>query len=299
MLDGDSLAAFVAIAEERSFSRAADRLGLAQSVISKRLRRLEDRLGARLIDRSVRNDIHLTRIGELFLSDAADTLARLDRAERVGRNLARGRRGPLRIGFVLSAAMNGTLTTILTRVREALPDIELQPRLMETPEQLAALGAGELDMGLLRPRPSYPPGCDAREVHRERLLLCLSVHHPLARRARLTPAMLDGERFIVPQFDEQVGLIDSIRRLAGAGGFAMPTIVRTADFMTAACLAAAGDGVVLAPASLSNIRLDGLAFRDIASFDELLTITLLVRGDAPDGPRRMVSGLFANPPPRG
>lgn len=64
MIDGDGLNAFVAIAETHSFSRAADRLGLVQSVVSKRLKRLEDQLGAVLVDRAIRTRSTLTRVGE-------------------------------------------------------------------------------------------------------------------------------------------------------------------------------------------------------------------------------------------
>lgn len=293
MIDGDCLATFIAIAEERSFSRAADRLGTVQSVVSKRLRRLEDQISAELVDRSLRSDIRLTRIGRLFLPGAIETLAQMRKVERTGRNLSRGCSGPLRIGFVFSAAMNGTLITVLAGLREALPELDIQPRLMETPEQLAALDAGELDMGLMRPRPSYPKDCTVQEVHSEPLMLCLSLRHPLAETHSLTPAMLAGERFIVPQFHEQVGLIDSLRSLARAGGFAMPLIRRTADFVTAACLAAAGDGIVLAPASLSHFQLDGLAFRPVTVFDEVLKIILVTRSDAPEEAVRIVRTLLA------
>ena len=281
MIDGEGLAAFVAIAEQRSFSRAADTLGIAQSVASKRLRRLEDQLGTPLVDRTVRTAIRLTREGEIFLRQAIEALARLDRVERMGRSLGRGSSGPLRIGFVFSAAMNGTLGRILTAVREALPDLELAPRLMETPEQLAALDSCRLDIGLMRPRPSYPEDCRAIDVHSETLMVCLSTGHELAGAPALRPDQLAGQCFIVPQFHEQVGLIDSIRRLADVGSFPMPHIVRTDDFVTAACLASAGEGLVLAPASLAKLNLDGVRFLAVSSFAERLKIVLVHRTDAP------------------
>ena len=296
MIDGDCLAAFVAIADERSFSRAADRLGIAQSVVSKRLRRLEDQLAARLVDRSVRTDIHLTRVGRLFLPEARETLARLSKTERTGRNLARGSTGPLRMGFVFSAAMNGTVATILTGLRGEYPDLQFQPRLMETPAQLAALDSGSLDLALVRPRPSYPDGCHAYEVHSEGLVVCLSPHHPLSAETLLTPSQLSGQCFIVPQFHEQVGLIDSIRRLAKAGNFDMPPIVRTDDFVTAACLASAGDGIVLAPASLANLGLDGVLYCEMADYGERLKTILIHRADAPEQAIQTVLSQFSAEP---
>lgn len=281
MIEGICLSAFITVAEECSFSRAADRLGITQSVVSKRLRRLEDQLGGALLDRSVRSDIHLTRAGKLFLPDARDALDRLETAERAGRNLNRGNTGPLRVGFVFSAAMNGTLSKMLSAVKSGFPDILLEPQLLETPEQLSALQTGRLDIALVRPRPSYPIGCNAHVVHTEPLLVCMSSDHPQANKTSLQSRQLSKERFVVPQFHEQVGLIDSIRRLAKVGKFEMPQIVRTDDFVTAVCLAAAGEGVVLAPASLCRLGLDGIVFRAIDDYKEGLSTILVHRYDAP------------------
>jgi DNA-binding transcriptional LysR family regulator len=292
MIDGDCLAAFLAIAQERSFSRAADRLGIAQSVASKRLRRLEDLLETQLVDRRIRTDVRLTRVGQLYLPEAIETLARLEKAERSGRSLGRGSGGPLRIGFVFSAAMNGTLPTLLAGLCEAFPDLQLQPRLMDTPEQLASLDAGMLDLALVRTRPSYPPGCLARKVHAEGLVVCLSSGHRLAGSTFLAPEDLSAECFIVPQFHEEVGLIDSIRRVAKAGGFAMPPIIRTGDFVTAACLASTGQGIVLAPASLANLKLDGVLFREVVGFGEQLATMIVHRADAPGEAMQKVASLF-------
>lgn len=292
MIDGEGLAAFVAIAQHRSFSRAADALGTVQSVASKRLRRLEDQLATQLIDRTVRTDIRLTREGQIFLPEAVETLARLGKIERMGRNLGRGSSGPLRIGFVFSAAMSGTLGHILAAVRAALPDLELAPRLMETPGQLTALESCQLDIGLVRPRPSYPEDCRAIEALSEDLTICLSADHELASAASLSPAQLAGQCFIVPQFHEQVGLIDGIGRLSEVGGFPMPRIIRTDDFVTAACLASAGEGIVLAPASLARLGLEGVTFRSVNGFAEKLKIMLVYRTDAPREALESVLGLF-------
>lgn len=285
MLDGDCLAAFVAIAEMRSFSRAADRLGIVQSVVSKRLLRLEDQLGAKLLDRQRKSDIRLTRTGRIFLDEARATLAQLARAERVGANLARGRSGPVNIGYIFSAAMNGTLATLLAKLRAVSPELNLQPRLMETPAQLAQLEGGGIDIGLMRPRPSYPAGCCTTTVCVDPLVLCMSSDHPLANESEVHPRTLAAERFIIPQFHEHVGLIDSLKQLSRAGGYELPSLIRTDEFVTAAALAANGDGIALAPASLAKLGMEGLAFVEIIGLDYRLSTILAVRDDAPDAVR--------------
>ncbi|MFM6832534.1 MAG: LysR substrate-binding domain-containing protein [Novosphingobium sp.] len=281
MIDPEGIAAFVVIAETRNFSRAADRLGVAQSVVSKRLKRLEDQLGTQLIDRTIRSRVQVTRTGESYLPEARATLAQLHKVERIGRNLARGLSGPLRIGYIFSAAMNGTLGTILSAIRHDLPDVVVDVQMMETPEQLVALEDGRLDIGLVRPRLAFPSTCSALRVHRENLVIGLPRDHPLAAGASLAPASLQGQRFIIPQFREKVGLAENLHRLCLAGGFSATDIVRTADFVTAAVLAASGHGIVLAPASLANISLSGLEFREIATFEDRIETVLLYRRDAP------------------
>lgn len=293
MLNLESLAAFVAIAEARNFSHAADRLGVVQSVVSKRLARLEDQLGTKLIDRSVRTDVRLTRIGEVFLQEARATLARVEATEKIGRNLARGTTGPLRLGFVFSAALNGTLIRLLHDLQANFPDLELQPRMMETPEQLAALNQGKLDIGLMRPREAYPAACEARVIHEEPLTIFLGAGHKLAATPRLGARQLSLERFIVPQFEEElVGLVESIERLARAGRFEMPEIIKTGDFVTAASLAAAGVGVALAPVSLGNLHLDRMVVKELIDYHDTVEMVMVHRRDAPKQPVQRSITLF-------
>lgn len=292
MLEVEGLAAFAAIAQAGSFVRASERLGIAQSVISKRLRRLEDQLGAELIDRTVRNAITLTRAGQLYLPEAEVTLRQLERAERTGRDLAHGRVGPVRIGYIFSAALNGTLTRLLLTLRADLPTVELQPILMETPEQLRALASGRLDIALVRPRPSYPAGCEAALVHREPLLVFHSAVHALADAADIHARYLADSCFVIPQFEEQVGLIGHVERLAKAGGFTLGKMIRTADYVTAAALVAANEGVALAPASLGNCGIAGLVGRPATDCPQTITIMLVSRADLP-GEQRQSAGRIA------
>lgn len=288
MLEVEGLAAFVAIARKGSFVRAAEELGVAQSVISKRLRRLEDQLGAKLIDRTVRNAISLTRTGALYLPEAEVTLRQLERAARTGRDLAFGRVGPVRIGYIFSAALNGTLTRLLATLRADLPTIELQPFLMETPEQLRALEAGRLDIALVRPRPSYPAECETFLVHSESLLIFHAVAHPFAATATVAAHQLADSCFITPQFAEQVGLIDHVETLAKAGGFAVGRLIRTGDYVTAAALVAANEGVALAPASLGNCGIEGLVGRSVTDCQQTIDIMLASRADLPSEQRHSV-----------
>lgn len=283
MLDPDCLRAFLAVTDLGHFVRAADRLAVTQSVISKRLQRLEDQLGIRLIERGKRNRVQPTRAGELFAPEARRAIEGLERTERLGLNIARGEAGQIRIGYVFSAIITGILPRMIRTLNEQLPSIEVEPLSLETPQQLAAMAAGKLDFGVTRPRPSYPSGIVASAIHRERVILAVAANDPLACMDEIRVCDLSGRRFIVPQFHEEVGLIDIIRELARAGGFAIPPIIRTADFFTAAGLAAAGVGVATVPASLVRLNLEGMLYREIVDHDAWLEMVLVRRDDAPVG----------------
>lgn len=288
MLEPDTLRAFVAVAELGHFVQAADRLDIAQSVVSKRLKRLEDRLGVRLVERGKRNRVYLTRAGELFLPEARGGLAALERTGQLGRMLARGEAGPVRIGFVFSAIMTGVLPRMIRTLRTRLPDIEVQPTFLETPEQLSAVQEGRIDFGIVRPRPTYPEDVLASVIHSEGVVVAMSADHPLAGQSVIRARDIAVDRVIVPQFHEEAGLIDVIKGVAKAASASVPEIVRTADFITAAGLAAAGMGLVVAPRSLMRLVLDGLCYRDVSDYRAVLELVLIRRADAPAAVRDLL-----------
>ena len=281
MLDPENLQAFVALAEELNFVRAADRLGLVQSVVSKRLMRLEDNLGARLVSRNRRRKVDLTQEGAQFLPSARAALDHLEMVELRGRRIASGEAGALRIGYVFSAIMTGILPSLIRTVRSSAPDVRIIPVAMETPEQIAAIGNERLDVAIVRPRPSYPSEAVARCVHREEVQLGLASDNPLAARAFIACADLVDAQFIVPQFHEEVGLIDVIHQIVRIGHLPAPNTIYTKDFISAAGLAAADIGVAAVPRSLSSLKIGGLEYRPIIDLDASLELVLLNRPDLP------------------
>ncbi|MBK9012501.1 LysR family transcriptional regulator [Novosphingobium sp.] len=289
-MDTDDLKAFVTVADCGGFGRAGDLLGIAQSVVSKRVMRLEAMLGGRLIDRAVRTRIALTREGALFLPEARQAIARAEQAVRIGRNILRGEQGTLRLGFVFSAIMTGLITRAARTLGHNLPALQLELQMLETPEQLRALAEGRIDVGFLRPRLSYPAGTSARIVHSEPVIVGMHRGHRLASATTISGRDLAGEAMIMPQFHEEVGLIDTVRAIAGRSGFAMPELIRTADFVTSAALSAAGLGIVLAPASLAHLHLPGLVYRPLDEVGLTVEIAMVWRGDMPPRALELLTG---------
>lgn len=277
-MDDRLVRCFINVASELHFGRAAVGLGIAQSALSTNIARLEDIVGGRLLDRGKRAAVRLTPLGSTFLVEARKAVAQLDRAERVGRRAAQGEAGPARICYVFSAALNGTLAQALEAVRRDLPLIALSAFPLETPEQLRAIADAQVDAGFLRPQDRYPEGVNARVVHREALLLAMGREHPLAALSTIRARDLAAETFIVPQVARSMGLSRLVGELAAVGSFRVHESLDASDFMTAACMSAAGYGVVLAPRSLAKLAIDDVVYRPIADFDGAVELALAWRG---------------------
>src|SRR5262252_716908 len=140
---------FMAVAVRLHFGRAAEALHISQPPLSRAIRALEEQLGVTLFARS-RRRVELTAEGAHFLGEARRILESVERAAAGVRALAAGEKGRLRIGFV-SLADYGVLPGLLKAYKTAQPGVALALREMLSPQQAAALGAGELDFGLLLP----------------------------------------------------------------------------------------------------------------------------------------------------
>src|SRR5947207_8672098 len=140
---------FMAVAERLHFGRAAEALHISQPPLSRAIRALEERVGVALFART-RRHVALTPEGARLLDEARRTLGQLERAVLELHSMAAGEQGRLRIGFV-SLADYGVLPGLLNAFKSARPGVTLALREMLSPEQVAALAAGELDFGPLLP----------------------------------------------------------------------------------------------------------------------------------------------------
>ncbi|WP_369390151.1 LysR family transcriptional regulator [Streptomyces sp. CG1] len=165
------LHAFVAVVEEGGFSAAARRLHVSQPALSQTVSGLERELRVKLLVRSS-TGVRPTDAGLALLGEARALLARRDQVVRTMAQYTGGGGGVLRIGIPLEFPSR-LLSPALTELAEACPDTRVQARHLSTSEQLAALHAGELDLGLLRERPTGQE-FDAMLVNRERLGVLLA-----------------------------------------------------------------------------------------------------------------------------
>lgn len=184
---------FVVVAEELHFGNAAARLYISQPALSQQIKALEEQVGMPLFVRGSRG-VTLTPTGETLLEDARDLLERSNRLGESVERLRRGASGTLKIG-VAPGVPGRLLPELLSPLRAQQPDARVVVRELATPEQIAGLNDGSLDLGLVR-EPIDDPGLSRRCLLVELLGVSLPVAHPLAARESVSLRELEGESFI-------------------------------------------------------------------------------------------------------
>ena len=268
---------FVAVAERLHFGRAAAALHISQPPLSRSIRNLETRIGATLLART-RRKVELTPEGARFLEEARRLLAQLEHAVlEVGRMAVGG--GRLRLGFV-SLADYGVLPNLLRAYKAARPGVALALREMLSPDQAAALAAGELDFGLLLP-PVAGAHLEHIVVQRERFVAALPSRHRLARvRGPISMRDLAAEAFVMAPREIAPGLHDVVAELARRAGFAPRVAQEAIQMQTVVSLVSSGMGVAVVPASVANLGRRGVAYREIADAHPRLDLWLAWRSGA-------------------
>lgn len=266
---------FVAVAEERNFSRAAERLHMAQPPLSAQIRQLEDEIGVRLLARTTRS-VELTPAGGVFLEQARLLLERAETAAEHARRAARGEMGRLRLGFTGSATYE--LLPALTRAfRERHPDVVLElTGEMLTPAQVEGLLAGRLDVGFLRP-PVHAAGLEVHVVRREPLIAVLPAQHRLAEHRRVRLAELAGEPFVTYPSQWRSVVYDAVVEACRASGFAPSVKLEVRETATLVSFVAAGLGVALVPASVRHLEVTGAVTRPLRGTTTMVELAVAWR----------------------
>ncbi|MGW6793982.1 LysR substrate-binding domain-containing protein [Streptomyces chartreusis] len=241
-MDRIELEAFVAVAEELHFGRAAVRLHRGQPTVSDAVRRLESALGGRLFHRTSRR-VSLTDLGEALLPDAHATLAQLRGFQQRGRALAVGE-GTRATFIVAHAEYTGheLLLRCLPKLRSRFPDVTIMPEVMPTTAQLTALRAQTIGLGIGWAT-GEATGVRARVLSTERFVALVPAAHPLAGHAELTASELSTTDLLTWPHQMNSGLCDRLLSAFHIGGADL-RIIRTADSVHAiAAHVAAGTGI--------------------------------------------------------
>jgi DNA-binding transcriptional LysR family regulator len=283
MFDFRQLRYFIAVAEELSFTRAAQRLHLSQPPLSQQIQALEQDLGIRLLERDKRN-VTLTEPGRLFLEQARQILAMAEDARSLVAEAAAGFSGHLRLAYTVSVSFHPALPQTLLRLGQRAPNIRVWLSEMYTEPQFAALRAGQIDVGFVRDVPSHEDDARALRldiIDYEPLLLALPSGHRLANRDSLELGEVAGEPFVVQPRELAATLYDRLVRLAAKAGF-HPTVRQQAQQINGlVALVAAGIGLALIPASMQAVKLAGVSYVPLADPDAYLLLAVASRAENP------------------
>lgn len=263
MLDIKQLHYFVTVAEEEHVGRAAERLHISQSPLSRQIAQLEEKLGLTLFERSQQR-IKLTADGRVFLGEAQAFLTHAKRLESMARRLGRGDEGGLCIGYLENAMHSGVLHQALRELLTERPAIHIALYNQSNAAQIEGLRQRSLDVGLIcAPIPEDDPELVSYQVLSDPMLLALPVSHPLANAKKFTPQDLAAQKWIGVVHKEGVRRHDNFIAACAEADFAPAISVEASEPLAALGLVAAGLGVTMVQRSLRQQAPEGVVLHEV------------------------------------
>ena len=250
---------FVAVAEELSFTRAAERLHTSQPSLSQQIRQIEAELKTALFQRT-RRSVCLTTAGRVFLPEARAVLDQVAKATAAART-ASGEPAHIAIGFLLSVEGN-LLHRLLPEVRRQLPNLRIELRCLTTAEQVDQLIRREIDIAFLRvPQEDRRLRCEL--VLEEPIHVVIPAEHPWAKLRRIKPQQLHDVACIGVSEPEAGTLRTIIEHWAERTGIRLDMREQVGNVMAYMALVRLGRGVGLLPEFATTMLLSGLVHRPI------------------------------------
>lgn len=273
---------FIAVAEEKHITRAAERLGMQQPPLSQQIKAMERELDVQLFRRKARG-VDLTDPGRTLLDGARAVLAQLDFALEATRRTARGEQGQISIGVTPTAPFHPFVPRVIRAFRDAYPTVSVTLEECLSYELLERLRNERMDVAFIRNQVADPEGLVINPLLEEAMLVALPSGHALVRdkeNAALALKSLASETFIL-YGPPGSGIYDSTIAACHRAGFS-PRIGQLAPRITSTLgLVAAGLGISFVPASMSRMNMDGVTYRQIKGATQATAILSLAsrRGD--------------------
>ncbi|WP_110970582.1 LysR family transcriptional regulator [Pseudomonas huaxiensis] len=252
---------FVAVAEALNFNRAAERVHISQSALSRQIQQLEEDVSAVLLERNSKR-VALTEAGESFYHHALRILGDLQFAAEESRLLSSGQRGSLAIGIFGSSILD-LIPQVLKRFTTAYPDVHISLHPMDKDAQIQALRERRLTIGFNRLVP-VEPDIEQEEVRQEPLMLALGEGHPLAGESCIDLEQILDQPMILYPRGVRSSLALQIREMFGEYGAQPHVAHEVTDVTTAIALVGGGMGLSIVPRAATNLRLPGVVYRELA-----------------------------------
>lgn len=250
---------FLAVAEERNFTRAAKRLHMAQPPLTRQIRSLEVELGVTLFDRSSYH-IELTHAGELLAAEVREILQRVTGAVDRVRQAARGDTGGVRVGFTESASFNELVPRSLQKFRARFPEVDLMLEERESTELSRGLVDGRIDAAFVRPPLQVDEGIQLHLLASEEMVVAVPVGHRLATRKEIALLDLAAETFILYPRSVRPGLADQVIAACEAAGFSPKTGQYAPQLSSTVNLVAASLGISIVPQSMQRLQANAVQY---------------------------------------
>ncbi len=250
---------FATVAEQQSFTRAAEKLRIAQSSISQQIKTLEEELEVKLLLRTKRS-VKLTAAGHAFLREANDILNRVEQSRVEAQRAAQGETGALSIGFFKTGS-SLFLPELIHAYRTHYPSVRIDLHEQIPSEQLDSLQVGRIDLGFMRPPPKAQAARFVQErVYRDRAVALLPDRHALACSRKISLEKMANENWVLLSRSTAPELVDGFMLLCANAGFSPRVINEPATIQAALTMVAAGIGVSLAPSSVRSVYQPGVTF---------------------------------------
>ncbi|PZU08062.1 MAG: LysR family transcriptional regulator [Sphingomonas sp.] len=271
-MDIRQLRYFRAVADERSFTRAAERLNMAQPPLSKRIQELEGEIGAPLFERAKR-PLKLTLIGSLLHEHACLVMDAMDRLQAEVRQATQRPRMRFTMGLVPST-LYVRFPDVVARFRECVPQIELRLAEMDSGEQVRALIDGRIDIGFDRIM-LEDPLLHHEVMREENLVVALPADDPLIREERaLSLAELATRPLILYPGRPRPSYADHVLAIYRQQGLFPASVLEVRELQTALVMVASGAGICMVPDSVTRSARPDISFAPLA---EEATVPLFIR----------------------
>src|SRR5450830_723335 len=265
-LDTHALSLFCAVARCLNFRQAAEQLHMTQPPLSRAIKALEEKLGTRLFERDTQG-VALTDAGRTLLPQALHILQLLEQAEQsLQRDTTTAR---LRLGLT-SSVEAGLFRPLLAALASSPQTLKLELTAAPSPRLIAAVRKGQLDAALIA-LPSATFELTVLPLASDPMMLAMPANHPMARKRKVALADIVREPVYWFERSRQPAFFDHCQQVYERHGFAPAFVREPLDHHVLLSEVAAGKGMALLPASFRALRLDGVAYRQLAQGNELAT----------------------------
>ena len=258
----DLIRTLSAVVEQGSLNKAAERLRLSQSTLTRQIQTLEREIGGRLLERTA-TGVAVTSVGRTFLDGVTPILTNFDTVLEESRRLARGQSEVLRVGY-LSSAVAEYINPALAGLRLEHPEVKMRLQDLSPGEQIAALRKGSIDVGLV----GHAGAFLSKEFYTRKLatvpvLVGLSATHRLAAKPSLRLAELKDEMFVGAEERDMPGNNRWVIQLCRTAGFS-PRFVENAESLThLLATTVTENAVALVPDYVNRTSVPGVVFRPL------------------------------------